>query len=176
MRVFPTFRGLPVCRSERHRRPASVIIGLCNPLNDRKIHSRGEGRGVFCRFLASTSRERMFGAFSMPIWSAHSILPRTAGSATRIALDEIGYALSGKAVPRELRGYFKELFEQFGVLELKLFHLGSAVTLYEMASAMIQCGVTRPQVVEWMNCNVTDHAPPARNHRTHWLESEGRRL
>ena len=94
----------------------------------------------------------------------------------RMAPTEIGAALRGNTISPELRGYFKELFEQFGVLELKLFHLGSAVTLYEMASAMVQCGVTRPQVVEWMNCNVTDHAPPARNYRTHWLESEGRRL
>ena len=93
-----------------------------------------------------------------------------------MAPTEIGAVLCGKTIPGELRGYFKELFEQFGVLELKLFHLGSGVTLYEMASAMVQCGVTRPQVVEWMNCNVTDHAPPARNYRTHWLESEGRRL
>lgn len=95
---------------------------------------------------------------SSAIWSLSA--PRMAGFSIRLTPKDIRDALLSKEIDEDTKSYLRQMFEQMGPLDIRLFRHNCGASLYELARTMIECEVTHPMVAQWMNCKAPNYRAP----------------
>lgn len=104
---------------------------------------------------------------STEVWSLSE--PRMAGFSVKMSPTQIRDVLRSGHFTADDRAYLREVFEQMGPFDIRLFRHNCGASIYELARAMIECRVTHPMVAQWMNCKSPNHRPPVYEQRIYRL-------
>ena len=94
------------------------------------------------------------------------IAPRMAGCAVRRSPEQIRDMIRSGKLERDDRIFLNELIMQFDCYDIRRFTMYCGISVYEMARAMIGCGIRLRLLTEWMNCHSPRYESTDTHHRT----------
>ena len=97
--------------------------------------------------------------------------PRMAGCAVSRSPEQIRDVIRSGELDRDDRVFLSELIMQFDCYDIRRFTMYCGISLYEMARAMIGCGIRLRLLTEWMNCHSPLYESTDTHHRTWDLSS-----
>ena len=94
------------------------------------------------------------------------IAPRMAGCAVSRSPEQIRDMIRSGKLERNDRIFLNELIMQFDCYDIRRFTMYCGISVYEMARAMIGCGIRLRLLTEWMNCHSPLYESTDTHHRT----------
>ena len=92
--------------------------------------------------------------------------PRMAGCAVSRSPEQIRDIIRSGELDRDDRVFLNELIMQFDCYDIRRFTMYCGISRYEMARAMIGCGIRLRLLTEWMNCQSPVYQSTDSHHRT----------
>ncbi len=92
--------------------------------------------------------------------------PRMAGCAVSRSPEQIRDMIRSGELDRDDRVFLNELIMQFDCYDIRRFTMYCGISPYEMARAMIGCGIRLRLLTEWMNCHSPRYKSTDTHHRT----------
>ena len=92
--------------------------------------------------------------------------PRMAGCAVSRSPKQIRDIIRSGEMDRDDRVFLNELIMQFDCYDIRRFNMYCGISRYELARAMIRCGIRLRLLTEWMNCHSPLHVSTDTHHRT----------